>query len=535
MTVCGSNTVVDEDLVNRVATDKVGKLCIHRNGQPSKKRRFNIITHFGLDHNLGVYNNNVDAIARALTERYFFCADKKNGGFRNVITPCNGAFNNSHFNMFTQRVMANMPRLPRLSRQQVVDRYTGNKKRVYQAALESLSRAPLHERDSYLKMFVKFEKQDLGKAPRGINPRDPRYNLELGRYLKHAEKPFFSAINRAFESESGHTVIKGLNAVDSASALLAKWHRFRNPVAVGMDAEKFDAHVSMLALLFEHSHYLALFPGAKQLQQLLKWQIRNRGVAYADDGKVKFATKGTRASGDLNTSLGNCIIMCGAVFAYSHQKRINVELANNGDDCVVFMERDDLHRFMSGVTAWFAERGFSMVCETPVYEFEEVEFCQTHPVCVDGIWRMVRNHEAVLKKDPMCLIAIQNARVYRKWLHAVGVGGRILNDGVPVQRAFYDAFHRHGLECSQGMYEHINKNNSLQTRIRGLEMVKGDNIGAATRVSYYYAFGILPDHQVEIEKFYRMVHIEPWCGIEVERDAINNEPGLKLLENEISW
>jgi len=533
--VYGSNTVVNQDLVDRVATDKVGKLCIHRNGQPFKQRRYNVITQFGLDHNLGVYNNNVDAISRALTERYFFCADKKNGGFRNVYTPRVGAFNNTHFKNFRENVMMNMPNLPRLSRQQVVDRYTGSKRLVYQTAMESLSRERLHERDAYLKMFVKFEKQDLGKAPRGINPRDPRYNLELGRYLKHAEKPFFEAINAAFASVSTHTVIKGLNAVDSARAIHSKWNRFRNPVALGMDAEKFDAHVSSSALEFEHSHYLALFPGAKQLQQLLRWQIRNKGVAYADDGKVKFEVRGTRSSGDLNTSLGNCLIMCGAIYAYARQKQITVELANNGDDCVVFMEREDLHKFMAGVTSWFRDRGFSMVCEQPVYEFERVEFCQTHPVCVDGVWRMVRNHEAVLKKDPICLIAIQNQLVYSKWLYAVGIGGRILSDGVPVQEALYTTFYDHGTRCTQAMFEHIHKNSSMLTRIKGLALNQESIIAPSTRVSYYYAFGVLPDHQIEIEKYYKNMKIQQWEEQAVERGHLNNLPGLKLLENEISW
>ncbi len=68
----GTDTVVDADLVKRVATDKVGKLCIRRNGMPAQMRKYNVLTSFGLDHNLGVYNNGVDAIGRALTERYFF-------------------------------------------------------------------------------------------------------------------------------------------------------------------------------------------------------------------------------------------------------------------------------------------------------------------------------------------------------------------------------------------------------------------------------------------------------------------------------
>lgn len=526
----GTDTSVDEELVARVELDKVGKLCIHRNGNQPKQRKYNVLAGFGLDHNLGVYNNGVDAISRALTERYFFCKNEEGSGFRNIIPPRCNAFHTTHFKDFHSKVMGRMPNLPRLSRQQVVDRYTGSKRRVYQNALTSLMRESLNERDAHLKMFVKFEKQDLSKAPRGINPRDPRYNLELGRYLKHAEKPFFRAINKAFDSVTEHTVIKGLNSIESGTVIRRKWDSFKNPVAIGLDARKFDAHVSVRALQYEHRFYTALFPGARVLRRLLRWQLHNVGKAYAEDGYVKFRVHGTRSSGDLNTSLGNSIIMCAAIYAYAKQKGVRVELANNGDDCVVIMEKDDQERFLRGLDGWFRDRGFSMVSEKPVDIFEELEFCQTRPVCVGGVWRMIRNHNAVLKKDTMCLIAIQNELVYRKWLHAVGIGGVTLNSGVPVQNAFYDAYLRHGVVCSQGMMDHINKNSSLYTRIRGM-VKESSRITPCTRVSYYYAFGILPDHQIEIEKYYSLAQIEPWHCTPIAREVLNNEPGIKLLEN----
>lgn len=522
----GTDTVVNESLVERVATDKVGKLCIRRNGCPTKPRKYVVIERFGLNHNLGVFNNGVDAIARALTERYFFCKD--GDGFRNVITPAPHSFNRQAFKEFRESVRTHMPWLPRLSHQQVVDRYTGAKKRVYTDAMISLSRQPLCERDSYLKMFVKFEKQDLGKAPRGINPRDPRYNLELGRYLKHAEKPFFKAINEAFGAHTDHTVIKGLNADKSARVLRQKWERFTSPVAVGLDAEKFDAHVSVQALKFEHSFYVDAFPGyAQQLRRMLNWQLKNRGVAYAPDGKVNFEISGTRSSGDLNTSLGNCLIMCACVYAYAKHVGVEVELANNGDDCVVIFEREHLAKFLGSVQGWFRRRGFSMVAEEPVFSFDEIEFCQTKPILLSTGWRMVRNHAAVFKKDPMCLIAIQNDKVYRKWLYAVGECGLSLASGVPVQQSFYNLLKRSGTQCSDAMRDHIFKGTSMMTRLDGLE-----GVGVVTpqsRVCYYYAFGVTPDEQLAIERAFDDSVIDQWTPEAVSRDAVELEPGIKIL------
>lgn len=530
----GTDTQVKEELVSRILEEREGKLCIYRNGQPIKTRTYNVISGFGLDHNLGVYNNGVDAIARALTERYFFCEDKQRGGFRKAFVPVHGAYKSSHFKNFREGVMSHMPILPRLSRQQVVDRYTGSKKRVYTAAMHSLGREALTDRDAHLKMFVKFEKQDLTKAPRGINPRDPRFNLELGRYLKHAEKHVFKAINKTFGSVAKHTVIKGLNAEASGTEIRKKWDRFRKPVALPLDAEKFDMHVSVDGLKYEHTFYIAMFPGMKQLVKLLSKQLKNVGIAYAGDGVVKFSIYGTRSSGDLNTSLGNCIIMCGCIYAYAAQRGVTVELANNGDDCVVIMESEDLDRFQTGLDAWFKDHGFSMVSETPVYIFEQIEFCQTKPVCVNGAWRMVRNQNAVMKKDPICMIPIQNNRVYRKWLDAVGTCGSILNTGVPVQQSFYGCYKRFGVKCSQEMIDHINKDTSMQTRIRGMAMGWAA-VAPSTRVSYYYAFGVLPDEQVAIEDAFERAQIGEWEGKPIMRDHLDLEPGIKLLQNEIPW
>lgn len=535
MTVYGTDTEYDADLVARVQREKVGKLSVHRNGLPSRKRRFNVITDLGLNHNLGVYNNNVDAIVRALTERTFFFPDKKNGGFRRALNPINHAFHNKHFRTFRESVLQHMPTLPRLSLQAVTERYSGGKRKIYEAALDSLKRKPLNDEDAKLNMFVKFEKQDLSKAPRVINPRSARYNLELGRYLKHAEKLFFKAINKAFGSITDHTVIKGLNAIDSATVLKAKWDRFVNPVGIGLDAEKFDGHTDVQALKYEHSFYRASFPGAKLLGAMLDAQLKNRGVAYADDGKVKFEIRGTRCSGDLNTSLGNCLIMCAAVFVYAAQKNITVELANNGDDCVVIMEREHEKRFMAGLTAWFSDRGYSMVCEEPVYEFEQIEFCQTHPVNMGDCWKMVRNHGAVLRKDPMCLIPVPNENVLKMWMDAVGTGGGILAAGVPVQQAFYNVFKRNGSKCTDAMFDHIYRNTSMNTKIAGLHEPVDQEVLDITRVSYYYAFGITPDQQIEIEKYYKNMLMDAWNSEPTERHLVNIEPGLRLLEYEISW
>lgn len=524
MKVYGCQTRLSETLRRQVKEECKGSLCVRRNGQSFKRREFTVLTGLGPDHNLGVYNNSVDTIERAFAERYFLCKDVE--GFRPAFKVGPSSYHKPGFSAFRSRVMQHMPNLPVMTSQQVVDTYRGPKRRLYQEALYSLEQDPLTREDAELSAFVKFEKQDVDKAPRVINPRSPRYNLRLGKYLKHAEHKFFRAINKAFGGYTRATVIKGFNADDSACVLRQKWDRFADPVAVGLDASKFDMHVSVPALKYEHSFYTSLFPRSKELRWLLKMQLRNKGVARAIDGTVKFSMEGTRCSGDLNTSLGNCIIMCALIWVYAQERCVDVELANNGDDCVVFMERADEDKFSRGLREWFVGKGFAMAVEPTVDEFEQVEFCQSKPVELSTGWRMVRNLSACLNKDPMCLLSIPNDKVFRKWLAAIGVCGSRLASGVPVLSAFYNIFSRAGTSCSEGMMKEVFKNRSQLFLAQGLSSAE---IDARSRVSFYYAFGVLPDTQIAIEQFYHQCEVGQLDHRAIDREWLVVSPGINIV------
>lgn len=520
----GTDSKVDPSLLRWAQSLRDGTLCTHRNGLTAKTRRFVATTGFGPDHNLGVFNSNVDNIERAFVERYFLC--KEEGVFRPAFHVGNCAYKTDSLFAFRDCVLGSVRRLPVLTRQQVVDSYHGPKRRTYQRALESLERDPLSERDAALSAFIKYEKQDVQKAPRIICPRSPRYNLHLARYLKRAEHHLFKAINKAFGAHTPATVIKGLNADKSASVLRAKWERFQNPVCVGLDAVKLDMHIGVYALKYEHSFYKRLFPGDRRLRELLRWQLANKGVAHAVDGRITFSMQGKRSSGDINTSLGNCIIVCALVHSYAAEQGLSIELANNGDDCNIFMEQDDLPSFREKLYTWFRHKGFAMTVEKPCYEFEEIEFCQTKPVQLATGWRMVRKLESVLTKDPMCLIDVPSARVHQKWLHAVGTGGVALNTGVPIHQAFYEAFVRHGVPCSKGMRDYVFKNTSHDTLTAG---IRSSAVDAIARVSYYYAFGILPDEQVSMEWRYQHIVVDDYLAQEPIPRVDFGLPGTNIV------
>lgn len=477
----------------RKRAQSIGRLSVRRNGLFGKVRVYHVVPHLAPPHNLGVFNNNVDTVERALVERYFLCKDGDE--FRPALHVRPGAFDRPGLADFRRQVLSHMPHLPVLSRSATVDLFRGSKRRVYEAADASLMLDPVSVQDARLTSFAKFEKLDVGKAPRLINPRSPRFNLELARYLKHAEHHYFRAINKAWGARTRATVIKGYDARVAAAILRDKWNLFEDPVAVGLDATKFDMHVSMQALRYEHSFYTALFPGRQGLRRLLQWQLRNRGTAYCADGTVKFEMRGTRSSGDMNTSLGNCVLMCAMIWEWCENAGVDAELANNGDDCVVIMERKALARFLSGCDGYFRRLGFAMTVEEAVDVFEQIEFCQTHPVWTVNGWVMVRNHRTTLQKDLMCLLSIPNADVYGRWLGAVGECGLAATHGVPVQQGWYSMIRRCGLRPRTSDFDAAFHNTSwLMRRFEGV-----DDVTPEARVSYYYAFGVLPDEQRELE------------------------------------
>jgi hypothetical protein len=446
--------------------------------------------------------NSLDTLLRAVTDRVFLV--KGEHGFVRPPRPAPGVFAD-RLRPVMRILEPLLPSTAPVSHQGFVDRYSGRKKQLYQNALEDMraGRYTLEE-DASVKVFVKYEKTDRttksDPVPRVISPRNPRFNIRVGRYLSPLEEKMFHSLGLMFH-DTHPTVIKGFNASDSATILLKKWNLFRDPVAVGLDASRFDQHVSVDALEWEHSVYVKCFRTRKhklRLAKLLGHQLVNRCSGSVPDGVVEYEVNGTRMSGDMNTSLGNCVLMCAMMKAYFLHKRVEAQLANNGDDCVVFLERSDLPGFLDGLTDWFLELGFNMAVEKPVDVFEQLEFCQTKPV-FDGVeWIMCRNPHTAIAKDSVMLKVWDSPKVFRGWLDAVGTGGLSLASRLPVFQAFYSSYVRSGKRRA------IPRELlpwSFRNLCNGMKRTPGIVLPEA-RCSFWEAFDITPDEQLEFEAYF---------------------------------
>lgn len=449
-----------------------------------------------------VYNNTLVNLERGLAERVFNV--EVGGVFQPPPQARDGAFD--RLDQFRDAVIKGVGSTTRVSYENFVSMYSGRKFTIYDNAVKSLSIRPVRKADSYTSPFVKAEKAvptsaKPWPAPRVIQPRSPRYNVEVGRFLKLLEKPICRTIGEIWGEP---TVMKGLTVEGVARELHTKWCKYRKPVAVGLDASRFDQHVGRQALRWEHSVYAVCFHGSERrtLLSLLGWQLTNKGWARSSDGVIKYIVDGCRMSGDMNTSMGNCLLMCALVWLYSRERGVQCSLANNGDDCVVIMEERDVQRFNLGLTEWFLGFGFTMVVENPVWVFEHIEFCQMQPVkCVDG-YVMVRNVLKSIKKDLTTILSITNKSQAQQWFWAVGSCGKNLTHGVPVVNHMYTHMLSLGLPSNLKNSPWLSDTGFMRLDTTRTEVP----ITPEARVSFWEAFGITPDEQLAAE-----LELKPSC------------------------
>lgn len=461
-------------------------------------RRFVRISGLSLPVAIVPFNHTFQNLVRAVSERVFFV--KRDGEFTRPPAPKSFA---ETLSGVKARLNALLPSTVPWTYSQVIESYRGRKRKVYQAAYDDLfTEGPVTSKDAEVEIFIKYEKTDCttkqDPVPRVISPRSPKYNLCLGRFLKKLEPKIFKSIASLFGST---TVIKGYNAYEAASILRKKWDRFSDPVAVGLDASRFDQHVSVDALKWEHQVYLDCFPiqrHKRKLAYLLRQQIHNKCVGYTKNGKLKYNILGTRMSGDMNTSLGNCLIMCSMIKAYGEHCGVEIELANNGDDCVVFMSKNDLEKFSTGLYDWFLNMGFDMKVEKPVYCFERVEFCQTQPIFDGQRWLMCRSLKAVLSKDTTFLQPYQSKKQISNWMYAVGQGGLRLTGGLPVLQNFYRAYMKYG---KPGQVPRDYMSWFMRKMSDGMDRDFGP-VTPEARESFYLCSGICPEEQLILEEYF---------------------------------
>lgn len=460
-----------------------------------KRRRVFVLKniHPWIDCTLGVNEPNLATLTACLTGRLFYMY--KNGVYHPPLKYQGCSSFERQFAILKHTVGS---KATVRSHEQVVSTYHGRKKTLYSKASESLSIRPLERKDGYSRFFMKFEKINTKKVPRCIQPRSVRYHLSLAAYLKHEEHYIYKCIGKMF----GYDVVaKGKNIKEVGKMFTDAASCFDNPCFIELDAEKFDMHVTREVLELEHSIYLHMYKNDRFLAKMLDWQIHNRGTASTYDGYLKFSIKGTRFSGDINTSLGNVIIMCLMLKSYFDNTGKKYKLINNGDDAVVVCERRDL-ACLDGITAHSEKCGFRIKVENISYELEKLRFCQMAPVFDGEQYTMVRDPKNLFQKDVMSFHNLTNRKIREKWMYAVGYGGLAMYGNIPILRDFYHYYYRYGNPKSKMLLGDREIQSSAYFYWGRGMLPEYRDIDPRARLSFFKAFDYTPDEQEKFERHY---------------------------------
>lgn len=367
----------------------------------------------------------------------------------------------------------------RISRLDVVNLYTGGKKKQYYSAYLALERRGLQRKDTFLKMFVKPDRwpEDVikEKAPRAIQFRAKEFNIELARYLHKVEHDLYARISW----NGSRVVAKGLTTRQRAELWQEKCRAYKRPLFINLDHSKFDSTVNMQHLKSLHSVYRRIC--GKGIQNLLKYQYNN--VGWTKSG-VKYAVKGTRMSGDYDTALGNtliniaCIVQCLA--------GIKFDFMLDGDDAIIVMERH--YRSMVNIGN-FEKFGFETKLEFNLDPMQ-VEFCQSRLVWTEG-WNFIRNPIRAISNNTVVLKKY-NMKWMARYVAGVGVGELSVSAGAPILQQQAVRL----MKCSDNPY--LDADEAWRMSALGVSR-EPTPVTSRARTTMAQSWGISPALQVAVE------------------------------------
>lgn len=385
-----------------------------------------------------------------------------------------------------------------LTYDQVVKTFRGKRLAIYTRARETLKTNPLHEGDARIQAFVKAEKTNpdakVNPDPRMIQARGPRYNLAIARYLRYVEHLIYNLEHRGVRS-----VAKGMNQTQRAEAITRKFAAFYDTVCFSIDCSRWDQHVSLEILEVEHGFYQHFYPDSAELAQLLKWQRTNR--CRTKNG-VKYRVRGGRMSGDINTALGNCLLMVLMVRAVMDKMGVEYDLFDDGDDCLIFINGRDFEAVSQQLPALFRLFGQELKVENVARQLSDIVFCQSR-IVFNGVTNvMVRDWRKVLSQACCGTKHWNEPNMVRPMLGLVAACESVLCKGVPILAPFAAAMHR----LSGGCVAKVNACDSGLLRRYEIETGRTDpvyessKITTAARVSFQETFGVDVGLQHAIER-----------------------------------
>lgn len=387
-------------------------------------------------------------------------------------------------------------------------RYSGNKRLRYQDACDKVTMCGVSKKDATIKMFVKPERFNpeakRNPDPRAIQFRNPKYCVALAQFLHPIEHHIYELSCASNGVPRSRNVAKGLNSCSRAQLLIEKTANFSDPIYLGLDAARFDKHVSKEKLEIEHSVYTYSNPDP-HFRQLLSWQLVNK--CFSNLGLV-YKVRGRRMSGDMNTAAGNCLLMLIMLIAiFTIVLRVKWDCLDDGDDVVVIIERRDVKLVLSRLADLFLSFGMEIKLESMCDDIHQVVFCQSSIVEYrTGKFKFVRDWRKVIS-NALCGVSHWTNDTYRRRvLQAIGTCELVLNLSVPILQSFALAILRNvsggkAVDLSLAP-EGLQRRTYRDLKALGIapNLIEAQPIHDCGRASFATAYGVSIEDQLAIEK-----------------------------------
>lgn len=269
--------------------------------------------------------------------------------------------------------------------------------------------------------FTKIEKMnfDSYKPPRMIQSRHMSFNIMYGRYIK----PLETVITKTGRFNYNF----GKGTYDQIAQKVAKLKKKYN-YFTEIDHDAFDSRVTQQMLSLTHKFYQSCFYHNKELNKLSKATLNNR---CKDRHGQTYDVVGTRMSGDVDTSFGNCLINYAILKQVLAELNIEGDCIVNGDDSIIFTNQPiDIVKAQQILAKYNMESKIKPSSSN----IHQVEFCRTKFVYrSDGTPTMMFDQERLYRFFGMTFRCLDN---YSRYIDEIIYCHMMININIPTHYAW---------------------------------------------------------------------------------------------------
>lgn len=312
----------------------------------------------------------------------------------------------------------------------------GTKRNDYKMAVARLLQYGVSARDFKIRSFIKQEKKVFKGIPkeRLIQARGMVANVLLGKRLKVIERCCHGLkSSKRWGVRPTRLFAKGLSQSDRAAVVVDKWSNFADPVCVSIDAVAFDRHVRPYQLDSLDRIYESLFPGDSSLKYGLHRRKVNKD--YKTRHGIRYLPDRQRMSGDMDTSLGNCLLVAMMIEHIMRNLPIKrFDMFVDGDDSLIFVERKDAAKLLDNLFVQFRNLGHEIRVESTFDQLSGIEHCHHHLMMSLDPPRFIRDIKRSLSGIASSIHKFASRRGVRRYLKLMAACELTLGRGVPMMQ-----------------------------------------------------------------------------------------------------